>query len=80
MPASLITFYNMTQSLQDSWLSVGLGHDFGIDQLDIEKSPVLHFNGNLNPWLQIGINKYKPYCAKYLKQEGQFMLECNVNG
>lgn len=80
LPASLITFYNMTHRLEDSWLSVGLGHDFGIDQLDIEKSPVLHYNGNLKPWLEIGINKYKPYWAKYLKQEGQFMLECNVNG
>eukprot|EP01018_Ginkgo_biloba_P004528 Gb_39838 [translate_table: standard] len=80
LPANLITFYNMTHGLDDSWLSFGLGHNFGIDQYDIENSAVLHYNGNLKPWLEIGINKYKPYWAKFLKQDDQFVLECNVNG
>ncbi|KAH9309080.1 hypothetical protein KI387_036991, partial [Taxus chinensis] len=75
LPASLITFYNMTFSLDKSWLSVGLGHNFGIDQHDVKKSAVLHYNGALKPWLEIGINKYKPYWAKYLKRDDHFMLD-----
>ncbi|XP_057838765.2 probable galacturonosyltransferase 7 isoform X1 [Cryptomeria japonica] len=79
LPASLTTFYNMTYSLDKSWLSVGLGHNFGIDQHDIKKSAILHYNGALKPWLEIGIKRYKPYWAKYLKRDDHFMLDCNVN-
>ncbi|CAL9223303.1 unnamed protein product [Arabidopsis halleri] len=31
-----------------------------------EKGAVLHFNGNLKPWLKIGIEKYKPLWERYV--------------
>ncbi|KAL4190136.1 hypothetical protein AMTRI_Chr08g210580 [Amborella trichopoda] len=79
LPASLITFYDMTYSLDNSWLVSGLGHDYGIDKEVIKRSAVLHYNGIMKPWLELAIPSYKRYWRKYLKRDEQFMNECNVN-
>eukprot|EP00252_Welwitschia_mirabilis_P007102 TRINITY_DN1817_c0_g1_i1.p1 TRINITY_DN1817_c0_g1~~TRINITY_DN1817_c0_g1_i1.p1 ORF type:complete len:459 (+),score=93.91 TRINITY_DN1817_c0_g1_i1:581-1957(+) len=80
LPASLVTFYNKTYPLDESWLMSGLGHNFDISQQDLRSAAVLHYNGNLKPWLDIGIKQYKPFWSRYLKKGDQFMLDCNVNG
>ncbi|RWW11700.1 hypothetical protein BHE74_00037192 [Ensete ventricosum] len=45
----------------------------------VKNAAVLHYDGNMKPWLDLGIPKYKKYWKKYLTQEERFMDECNVN-
>ncbi|XP_042492152.1 probable galacturonosyltransferase 7 [Macadamia integrifolia] len=79
LPASLLTFQNLVYPLDGSWALSGLGHDYSIDSQAIRRAAVLHYNGNMKPWLELGIPKYKRYWKKFLKREDQFMGECNVN-
>lgn len=57
----------------------GLGHDYGVDAQTIKEAAVLHYNGKMKPWLDLGISKYKGFWKKFLKRDDQFMDECNVN-
>ncbi|XP_007032268.2 PREDICTED: probable galacturonosyltransferase 7 isoform X1 [Theobroma cacao] len=77
--ASLLTFQDLVYALDSVWVLSGLGHDYGLNIEGIEKAAVLHYNGNMKPWLDLGIPKYKAYWKKFLNQEDQFLSECNVN-
>ncbi|XP_057969933.1 probable galacturonosyltransferase 7 isoform X2 [Malania oleifera] len=79
LPASLLTFQGLVYALDGTWVLSGLGHDYGLDIKTIKKAAVLHYNGKMKPWLELGIPKYKAYWKQFLKQEDQFMSECNVN-
>ncbi|KAF5183192.1 Hexosyltransferase, partial [Thalictrum thalictroides] len=78
-PANLLTFQDLVHPLDKSWALSGLGHNYGVDAHAIEEAAVLHYNGNMKPWLELGIRKYKARWKKYLKRADQFMGECNVN-
>ncbi|XP_022761331.1 probable galacturonosyltransferase 7 isoform X2 [Durio zibethinus] len=77
--ASLLTFQDLIYALDSEWVLSGLGHDYGVNIKDIKKAAVLHYNGNMKPWLELGIPKYKVYWKKFLNHEDQFLSECNVN-
>ncbi|KAA8517584.1 hypothetical protein F0562_017786 [Nyssa sinensis] len=77
--ASLLTFQGLVHALDDAWVLSGLGHDYGLDIQGINKAAVLHFNGNMKPWLELGIPKYKGYWRKFLNLENHFFSDCNVN-
>ncbi|XVF37348.1 hypothetical protein REPUB_Repub20aG0000400 [Reevesia pubescens] len=77
--ASLLTFQDLIYALEDVWVLSGLGHDYGLNIRGIKKAAVLHYNGNMKPWLELGIPKYKVYWKKFLNHEDQFLSECNVN-
>nr|XP_023919326.1 probable galacturonosyltransferase 7 isoform X2 [Quercus suber]POF01819.1 putative galacturonosyltransferase 7 [Quercus suber] len=77
--ASLLSFQDLIYALDGTWLLSGLGHDYGIDIQAISKAAVLHYNGNMKPWLELGIPKYRGYWKKYLNREDQFLTQCNVN-
>ncbi|KAH7416448.1 hypothetical protein KP509_14G091900 [Ceratopteris richardii] len=79
LPPGLITFYNLTYPLEKSWHVLGLGYDPHIEQNDIENAAVVHYNGNMKPWLDLSFSKYKTYWAKYLDQSNIFLQQCNVN-
>ncbi|KAK8572700.1 hypothetical protein V6N12_028747 [Hibiscus sabdariffa] len=64
--------------LDSSWVVWGLGHDYGLDIESIKKAVVLHYNGNMKPWLELGIPKYKAYWKKYLNHDDQYLSECNL--
>ncbi|AES79920.1 putative polygalacturonate 4-alpha-galacturonosyltransferase [Medicago truncatula] len=78
-PASLLAFENKIYPLNESWVRSGLGHDYKIDSNSIKSAPVLHYNGKMKPWLDLGIPNYKSYWKKYLNKEDQLLSECNVN-
>jgi alpha-1,4-galacturonosyltransferase len=65
--------------LEDSWVESGLGHDYGISHVDIEKAATLHYNGVMKPWLDLGILDYKNYWRKYMTSGEKFMTECNIH-
>ncbi|KAG4938599.1 hypothetical protein JHK84_044849 [Glycine max] len=75
--ASLLTFENEIYPLNESWVVSGLGHDYTIDTQPINTASVLHYNGKMKPWLDLGIPQYKSYWKKFLNKEDQLLSECN---
>ncbi|KAG8499024.1 hypothetical protein CXB51_005437 [Gossypium anomalum] len=75
--ATLLTFQDQIYALDRVWVLSGLGHDYGLDIEGIKKAAVLHYNGNMKPWLDLGIPKYKEYWKKFLNHEDQYLSECN---
>ncbi|KAG8377162.1 hypothetical protein BUALT_Bualt09G0139800 [Buddleja alternifolia] len=79
LSASLLTFQGLVYALEDSWILSGLGHNYGMDLEALKTSAVLHFDGSMKPWLELGIPKYKSFWRKFLNQQNQFLNDCNVN-
>jgi alpha-1,4-galacturonosyltransferase len=79
LSTSLLTFQDLVYPLDGVWALSGLGHDYGIDVQAIKKASVLHFNGQMKPWLEVGIPKYKHYWKRFLNRHDQLLVECNVN-
>ncbi|XP_076906436.1 putative galacturonosyltransferase 7 isoform X2 [Bidens hawaiensis] len=77
--ATMLTFQGLLFALDDKWVLSGLGHNYGITKEAINKAYVLHFNGNIKPWLELGIPNYKIHWRKYLNQGNCFLTDCNVN-
>ncbi|KAH0466314.1 hypothetical protein IEQ34_006417 [Dendrobium chrysotoxum] len=78
LSASLLAFQDRIFSLDSSLVISGLGHDYGINEDMIKNAVALHYNGNMKPWLDLGIPTYKKYWKKFLTQGERFMDECNV--
>ncbi|EFH58323.1 GAUT2/LGT2 [Arabidopsis lyrata subsp. lyrata] len=78
LPPGLITFYNLTQPLQSKWHLLGLGYDKGIDAKKIERSAVIHYNGHMKPWTEMGISKYQPYWTKYINFDHPYIFTCRL--
>lgn len=79
LPPGLITFYNLTYPLDKSWHVLGLGYDPHVEREDIETAAVVHYNGNMKPWLDLSMSKYKPYWTNYVNYSNFFVQQCNVN-
>ena len=56
----------------------GLGYNPFVEESEIESAGVLHYNGNMKPWLEIGIAKYRQYWAKYVNYDHEFLQQCTV--
>ncbi|CAH2057733.1 unnamed protein product [Thlaspi arvense] len=78
LPPGLIAFYNLTQPLAKKWHLLGLGYDKGINTKKIEKSAVIHFNGHMKPWSELGISKYQPYWTKYINIDHPYIFTCRL--
>jgi len=79
LPPGLITFWNKTFPLSRSWHVLGLGYNPHVNSRDIERAAVIHYNGNMKPWLEIGLPKFRSYWSKYLDYDQSFLQECNIN-
>ncbi|KAI4331668.1 hypothetical protein MLD38_029831 [Melastoma candidum] len=77
--STLLTFQNLIHPLDSSWLLSGLGHNYGLNAQITRKPAVLHYNGAMKPWLDLGIPKYKDYWRKYLDRDDQILSDCNIN-
>ncbi|KQK14603.1 probable galacturonosyltransferase 7 isoform X2 [Brachypodium distachyon] len=78
-PLSLLSFRHLIYPLDVNLTLSGLGYDYGIEQEVAWSYASLHYNGNMKPWLELGIPDYRKYWRRYLTREDQFMDECNVN-
>lgn len=78
LPTSQLAFQDHVFPLDSSLVISGLGHDYRISEEVIKNAVALHYNGNMKPWLDLGIPTYKKYWKKFLIQGEQFMDECNV--
>ncbi|XP_068646738.1 polygalacturonate 4-alpha-galacturonosyltransferase-like isoform X1 [Aristolochia californica] len=79
LPPGLITFYGLTQALDKSWHVLGLGYNPSIDKSEIESAAVIHYNGNMKPWLELAMTKYRPYWTKYIKFDHPYLKDCNLS-
>ncbi|KAK9282183.1 hypothetical protein L1049_005095 [Liquidambar formosana] len=80
LPLGWVTFYNQTVALDRRWHVLGLGYDSSIERGNIERAAVIHYDGVMKPWLDIGIGKYKGYWKKYVKYNHPFLQQCNIHG
>uniref|UniRef100_A0ACD5YEK2 Uncharacterized protein n=1 Tax=Avena sativa TaxID=4498 RepID=A0ACD5YEK2_AVESA len=79
LPAGLVTFWNRTFPLDHSWHVLGLGYNPNLNEKDIRRASVIHYNGNLKPWLEIGLSKYRKYWSRHVNYDQVFIRECNIN-
>ncbi|KAL5206140.1 hypothetical protein ABZP36_034349 [Zizania latifolia] len=79
LPAGLVTFWNRTFPLDHSWHQLGLGYNPSINEKDIRRASVIHYNGNLKPWLEIGLSRYRKYWSRYIDFDQVFLRDCNIN-
>ncbi|KAL3517057.1 hypothetical protein ACH5RR_023959 [Cinchona calisaya] len=79
LPPGLITFYGLTHPLQKSWHVLGLGYSPSIDRTEIENAAVIHYNGNMKPWLELAMSKYRSYWTKYIKFDHPYIRNCKLS-
>ncbi|KAK4366217.1 hypothetical protein RND71_014097 [Anisodus tanguticus] len=79
LPPGLITFYSTTKPLDKSWHVLGLGYNPSISMDEINNAAVVHFNGNMKPWLDIAMNQFRPLWSKYVDKENEYVQACNFN-
>ncbi|XP_020226500.1 galacturonosyltransferase 8 [Cajanus cajan] len=77
LPPGLITYYSTTKPLDKSWHVLGLGYNPSISMDEINNAAVVHFNGNMKPWLDIAMTQFKPLWTKYVDYELDFFQACN---
>lgn len=44
---------------------------------EINKAAVIHYNGNMKPWLDIAMNQYKSLWTNYVDNDMEFVQVCN---
>ncbi|XP_076934381.1 putative galacturonosyltransferase 4 isoform X1 [Bidens hawaiensis] len=79
LPPGLITFWKRVFPLEKSWHVLGLGYNPSVSQKDIERAAVIHYNGNLKPWLEIGIPKFRGYWNRFVDYDQVYMRDCNMS-
>ncbi|KAJ9562213.1 hypothetical protein OSB04_007373 [Centaurea solstitialis] len=77
LPPGLMTFYSTTKSLEKTWHVLGLGYNPSISMDEINNAAVIHFNGNMKPWLDIAMNQFKHLWTKYVDNEMEFVQMLN---
>ncbi|PWZ52717.1 hypothetical protein Zm00014a_035793 [Zea mays] len=79
LPISLLSFQHLLYPLDERLILSGLGYDYGIKEELVQNSASLHYNGNMKPWLELGIPDYRKYWKRFLTRDERFMDECNVS-
>ncbi|PWZ20452.1 Polygalacturonate 4-alpha-galacturonosyltransferase [Zea mays] len=79
LPPGLLTFYKLTHPLDKSWHVLGLGYNPTVERSDIDNAAVIHYNGNMKPWLEIAMTKYRPYWTKYINYEHPYIHGCKFS-
>ncbi|XP_047336940.1 probable galacturonosyltransferase 7 isoform X2 [Impatiens glandulifera] len=77
--ASLLAFEGLFHPLNNRLVVSGLGHYYSLDTKVIKEASVLHYNGNMKPWIDMGIPKYRTFWRKFVDSENQLLNDCNVN-
>uniref|UniRef100_A0A0E0CZY9 Hexosyltransferase n=1 Tax=Oryza meridionalis TaxID=40149 RepID=A0A0E0CZY9_9ORYZ len=79
LPISLLAFEHLIYPLDERLTISGLGYDYAIKEELVRNSVSLHYNGNMKPWLELGIPDYRKYWKRFLTRDERFMDECNVS-
>ncbi|KAL3637910.1 Hexosyltransferase gaut11 [Castilleja foliolosa] len=76
LPPGLLAFYGLTEPLDRRWHVLGLGYDMNIDNRLIETAAVIHYNGNMKPWLKLSIGRYRPMWEQYVNHTHRYLEDC----
>ncbi|OWM63074.1 probable galacturonosyltransferase 6 isoform X2 [Punica granatum] len=79
LPLGWLIFYNQTVPLDKRWQILGLGYDSGIPRSEIDRAAVIHYDGVMKPWLEIGIGKYKGYWSRRISYHHPYLQQCNIH-
>lgn len=79
LPLGWVTFYKKTVALDRRWHILGLGYESGVVRADIDRAAVIHYDGIMKPWLDIGIGRHKGYWSKYVNYEDSHLQRCNIH-
>ncbi|XP_058112996.1 probable galacturonosyltransferase 4 [Magnolia sinica] len=79
LPPGLITFWKRTFALDRSWHVLGLGYNPDVNQKQIDRAAVIHYNGNMKPWLEIGMPRYRKYWTQFVDYDQTYLQDCNIN-
>ncbi|KAJ1697119.1 hypothetical protein LUZ63_005631 [Rhynchospora breviuscula] len=81
LPIGQMVFYNHTMALDRRWHLLGLGQSSFrvVSELELERATVFHYNGNMKPWLEMSIPKYRVYWVEYLNYNNSLLLKCNIH-
>ncbi|WOK95808.1 putative galacturonosyltransferase 6 isoform X1 [Canna indica] len=79
LPLGQLIFYNHTLTLDRRWHAFGLGSDSSLGRAEIERAAVIHFDGNMKPWLDTGIIKYRKYWTRFLDYSNPYFQQCNIH-
>lgn len=79
LPIGWVTFYRQTLALDKRWHVMGLGRDSGAKEVDIEQAAVIHYDGIMKPWLDIGKEKYKRYWNIHVPYHHTYLQQCNLH-
>ncbi|RDX62255.1 Polygalacturonate 4-alpha-galacturonosyltransferase, partial [Mucuna pruriens] len=79
LPPGLMTFYGLTHPLNKSWHVLGLGYNPSVHRSVIDNAAVVHYNGNMKPWLEIAMTKYRSYWTKYVKFNHPYLQNCKLH-
>lgn len=75
LPPGLLAFYGLVEALDPKWHVLGLGYTT-VDPATIKEGAVLHYNGNMKPWLKIGMEKYKGFWDNYVDYSQPLLQQC----
>ncbi|WOL17752.1 putative galacturonosyltransferase 10 [Canna indica] len=78
LPPGLLSFYGLVENLDPEWHVLGLGCT-NVDLSLIKDGAVLHYNGNMKPWLKIGMEEYKGFWQKYVDYSHPLLQQCFVH-
>ncbi|KAL0884540.1 hypothetical protein Bca101_008521 [Brassica carinata] len=78
LPIGWLTFYRQTLPLDKRWHVLGLGRESDIKTVVIEEAAVIHYDGIMKPWLDIGIDKYKRYWNRHVPYYHSYLQQCNI--
>jgi alpha-1,4-galacturonosyltransferase len=67
------------EPLDRRWHVLGLGYDVDIDDRLIESAAVVHYNGNMKPWLKLAIRRYKYIWERYVNISHPYVRECMLH-
>lgn len=76
LPAGLLSFYGLVEPLDRRWHVLGLGYDLEIDDRLIDSAAVIHFNGNMKPWLKLAIGRYRHLWTRYVNFAHPYLKDC----
>jgi alpha-1,4-galacturonosyltransferase len=58
---------------------LGLGYNPTIERSEINNAAAIHYNGNMKPWLEIAMTKYRPYWTKYINYGHPYIHGCKIS-
>ncbi|XP_022998732.1 probable galacturonosyltransferase 14 [Cucurbita maxima] len=78
LPPALIAFRGQVHPIDPSWHMLGLGYQERTDVENVKNAAVIHYNGQLKPWLEIGFEHLRPFWTKYVNYSNDFIRNCHI--